>query len=124
MRLPAICQRGRIELIMGCMFSGKTTELIRRCKLHEVSKKRVLKIKFAFDRRFGENGENIAISTHCGIQSSAVACTKLEELGDQFLDYEVIAVDEGHFFVDIVEFCENAANNGKIVVVSSLQGTF
>lgn len=36
----------------------------------------------------------------------------------------MIGIDEGQFFVDIVEFAEQAANNGKIVIVSSLGGTF
>ena len=35
--IPVIQQRGRIELILGCMFSGKTTELIRRTKRHEIT---------------------------------------------------------------------------------------
>ena len=36
----------------------------------------------------------------------------------------MIAIDEGQFFQDIVSFAETAANHGKIVIISSLQGTF
>lgn len=39
-------------------------------------------------------------------------------------NYEVIAIDEGQFFEDIAEFCEDLANNGKIVIVAALDGTF
>ena len=56
-------QRGRIELIMGCMFAGKTTELLRRCRKHEITGKKVLKVKFSADKRYG--GE-FNISTHGG----------------------------------------------------------
>jgi thymidine kinase len=38
--------------------------------------------------------------------------------------YDVIGVDEGQFFQEIVEFCELLANQGKTVVVSALDGTF
>ena len=50
--------------------------------------------------------------------------TELAELRDLWTDYQVIGIDEGQFFTDIVEFSEKAANSGKIVIVSSLQGTF
>jgi thymidine kinase len=39
-------------------------------------------------------------------------------------DYDVIGVDEGQFFPDLVDFCESAANAGKVVIVSALDGTF
>ena len=44
----------------------------------------------------------------------------MEEVNDLISEYDVIGVDEGQFFPDIVEFCEKAANEGKIVIVSSL----
>ena len=39
-------------------------------------------------------------------------------------DYDVVGIDEGQFFPDIVKFCDEAANKGKIVVVAALDGTF
>jgi len=41
-------------------------------------------------------------------------------LGDEWRSYDVIGIDEGQFFQDIVEFSEKAANSGKIVIISSL----
>ena len=79
-------------MIMGCMFAGKTTELIRRCRKHEITEKRVLKVKFAADKRYGDD---ITIITHGGVRSSAIAVTRLEDLGNKFMDYDVIGVDEG-----------------------------
>ena len=106
---------------MGCMFAGKTTELIRRCRKHEITEKKVLRVKFAADKRYGDE---ITIVTHGGITSNAIAVNRLSELGDSFHNYEVIGIDEGQFFEDVVEFSERAASFGKIVIVSSLKGTF
>ena len=103
------------------MFSGKTTELIRQCRKHVKAGKRVLKVKFVADKRFGDD---ITIVTHGGVKSSAIAVSKLQDLGDKFMDYDVIGVDEGQFFVDVLEFAEKASNANKIVIVSSLQATF
>jgi len=48
----------------------------------------------------------------------------LSELKDLWKPYDVIGIDEGQFFTDIVEFAEEFANHGKIVIISSLSGTF
>lgn len=102
---------------MGCMFAGKTTELIRRCRKHEITEKRVLRVKFAADKRYGDD---ITIVTHGGVKSTAIAVTRLLDLGDKWMPFDVIGVDEGQFFEDIVQFSEKAASHGKIVIVSSL----
>lgn len=39
-------------------------------------------------------------------------------------NYDVVGIDEGQFFSDIVDFCEVLANMNKIVVVAALDGTF
>jgi len=114
-------QRGRIELIMGCMFAGKSTELLRRCNKHEITGKKVLRIKFSADVRYGNEYD---IATHGGIKGKAISATCLSDLGDSWRKFDVIGVDEGQFFSDIIEFAEMAANEQKIVIVASLQGTF
>lgn len=53
-------QRGRIELIMGPMFAGKSTELLRRVKRLEISGKKCLSIKYSADERYSKE----CISTH------------------------------------------------------------
>jgi thymidine kinase len=110
-------QRGRIELIMGCMFAGKTTELIRRLKKHEITGKRVLRVKFSADRRYGDE---FNMSTHSGISTEAIPVPVLANIGETWKEFDVVGVDEGQFFPDIVEFAEMAANSGKIVIISSL----
>lgn len=47
----------------------------------------------------------------------------LSELGDDWKEYDVLGIDEGQFYNDVVEFCEMASQAGKIVIVSALGGT-
>lgn len=105
---------------MGCMFAGKSTELLRRCRKHEITGKRVLRVKFGADHRY----DSESIATHNGMKEKAVATTNLCDLNDSWHDFDVIGIDEGQFFPDIVEFAEKAAVEQKIVIIASLQGTF
>jgi thymidine kinase len=57
---PQYAQAGHIELIIGPMFAGKSTELIRRVKRLTISGKRVLNIKYKEDTRYSDD----SISTH------------------------------------------------------------
>ena len=54
----------------------------------------------------------------------AVSTNNLEDLKVNFDDYDVIGIDEGQFFPDLVNFCEKMANAGKAVIVAALDGTF
>ncbi len=74
------------------MFAGKSTELLKRINLLELSKKKVLRVKFSADNRY-EN--KCLIATHSGISVEAVPVTKLSELGESWRDYDVIGIDEG-----------------------------
>lgn len=114
---------GKIELILGPMFSGKSTELMRRMKRYQVAQYKVMIVKYAKDVRYDEKG----IATHCGMKLSATASiTKLELITEKIVseDYDVIGVDEGQFFPDVVNWAEKMANLGKFVVVAALDGTF
>ena len=112
--------RGRIELILGPMFAGKSTELLRRMRRLEISGKSILSVKYEADTRYKSD----SISTHDNIVRAAVPCKMLSELNEIWRNYDVIGIDEGQFFEDIVHFSEQAANNGKIVILSALNGTY
>lgn len=98
---------GRIELIIGPMFSGKSTELLRRARVLAISDAKVLYIKFAGDTRYS----NDKIITHDGLvfflshinsitrcsSETAIPLQRLYDLGDRSNDYDVIAIDEGQF---------------------------
>lgn len=63
--------------------------------------------------------------THDDEQWEAVRCIRLATVAG-FSDpkIDVIGIDEGQFFPDLVEVVDRAANNGKIVIVAALDGTF
>ena len=80
-------------------------------------------VKYAKDVRYDEEG----IATHCGMKIPAtVSTTRLDEITNNILteDYDVVGIDEGQFFPDVVPWAEEMANTGKVVVVAALDGTF
>ncbi|KAK4315606.1 hypothetical protein Pmani_013170 [Petrolisthes manimaculis] len=109
-----------MQVIFGPMFSGKTTELMRRLKRYQISLHKCLVIKYAKDTRYEEND----IATHDKQMLPAVATMVLADLKEKSKHYNVIGIDEGQFFPDTVEFCESMANSGKVVVVAALDGTY
>jgi len=119
---PLPKSRGQIQVILGPMFSGKTTELIRRLKRYQFANHRCLIIKYQRDTRYDK--ENI--STHDRQTMSAVSCIQLSALNkSEIIDqFSVIGIDEGQFFSDSVSFTEEMANNGKTVIVAALDGSY
>lgn len=102
------------------MFSGKTTELMRRLKRYQIAKHNCLVIKYANDTRY----DSERLSTHDHQTLPAVTATKLQDLHHLTGGYSIIGIDEGQFFPDTVEFSESLANMGKVVIVAALDGTF
>lgn len=103
------------------MFSGKTTELMRRMRRYTHAKKRCQVIKYSKDIRYDAE----CASTHDRQKCAAVGCTRLSELDPQSLmDVDVIGIDEGQFFPDCVEFADRWASQGKVVIVAALDATF
>lgn len=88
-------QRGRIELIMGTMFAGKSTELLRRLNKQTIASKRVMYVKFIADIRYTQDLRKTEIVTHSGLRHDSIAVTLLSELGTTWGDYDVIGIDEG-----------------------------
>ncbi len=115
---------GRLEVICGSMFSGKSEELIRRLRRESFTKQNVLIFKHAIDKRYGENG----IFSHSQDSIGAYPVSNVLEMEDiisKHPDVEVIGVDEVQFFgKDIVEFCNKYVNLGKRVVVAGLDLDF
>lgn len=54
----------------------------------------------------------------------AIKTSTLKPILHKAINYDVIAIDEGQFFPDIVNFSEELANRGKVVVIAALDGTF
>lgn len=115
--------RGEIRLLLGPMFARKSTEMLLMVDRYRIAKKKVFLIKFARDTRYDSKDE---IVTHDQLKKEAHPCDKLSDLAKnpELQEAQVVGIDEGQFFPDIAEFCEEQANLGKIVIVAALDGNF
>lgn len=113
---------GSIVLILGPMFAGKTTELMRRVKRELFAQRRCAIVKYAKDNRYSDNTQ---LATHDkNMISATFAFSQLSEFGERWRDYDVVAIDEGQFFPDVATFSKEAADHGVKVIISALDGDF
>ncbi len=111
---------GQFNLIIGSMFSGKSTELIRRYNRYTIGGKKCLMIKYKNDTRY----DSEMVVTHDNIKINAIVCEFLSEADKFVKSYDVVCVDEVQFYQDAYIFCDKWANDGKIVEACGLNGTF
>ena len=116
-----IIRRGRIEVICGSMFSGKTEELIRRMKRAQFAHQKVEIFKPAIDTRYSDDDvvthEGVAIHSTPVDNSSSILL-----LGDEC---DVIGIDEAQFFDEnLVAVCNELASKGIRVIVAGLDMDF
>lgn len=119
---------GKLEVIAGCMFAGKTEELLRRVERARIAKKRVLLCKPDLDTRYSE----VEVVTHYGRSlpclrlPTDVTLPELARLAGGELDgADVVAFDEAHFFgSQFPQLCEALVDQGKRVIVAGLDLNF
>ncbi len=117
---------GKLEVICGSMFSGKSEELMLRLRRAEIAKKNVITIKHQIDNR----KSFACIVSHNGRQREAYpigSCTDslktLEKITNENVD--VVGIDEIQFFpVGIVQIIQKLVLNGKRVIVAGLDMNF
>jgi thymidine kinase len=120
-RKEASSRAGWIEVICGCMFSGKTEELIRRLNRALIARQNVEIFKPVTDKRYHDqhivsHNENTIRSTPVNFASDILLLAG---------DCDVVGIDEAQFFDEaIVEVCNALANNGKRVIVAGLDMDF
>ncbi|MBK7578852.1 MAG: thymidine kinase [Myxococcales bacterium] len=108
---------GWIEVITGCMFSGKTEELIRRLNRARYAKQRVKIFKPRIDARYAPD----SVVSHSKQELTAVAIDDANEMLEHTEDVDVVGIDEAQFFgAPVVAVAERLANEGKRVVVAGL----
>jgi len=112
----------RLELIIGPMFSGKSTELIRKIRLLQQINKKVLVIKPTIDNRYNEH----KLTTH---NYDSVDCIVLKCLSDIDMKLvkscDMIVIDEGQFFSDLKETVLFWLVNYKInIIIGGLDGDY
>jgi thymidine kinase len=108
---------GWIEVITGCMFSGKTEELIRRLRRAQIAKQKVKIFKPRIDARYSEN----SIVSHNEQSLPSILIDDIIEVLKHSDDAQVIGIDEAQFFNEtIVNICNSLASKGKRVIVAGL----
>jgi thymidine kinase len=116
---------GRLEIYFGPMCSGKSTELIRIRNKYVAINKKVMAVTYYKDIRYGKN----VISSHDRVQVTAIPIQHLADITKSYLDKyrecDLLIIEEGQFFDDLLDFVTNAVNNdGKFVVVGGLISDF
>jgi len=108
---------GWIEVITGCMFSGKTEELIRRLRRAQIAKQKIKIFKPKIDARYSEN----SIVSHNEQSLPSILIDDIIEVLKHSDDAQVIGIDEAQFFNEgIVHICDLLASKGKRVIVAGL----
>lgn len=114
-------RQGRVEVICGSMFSGKTEELIRRMRRAEFARQKVEIFKPSIDIRYSEQD----VVSH---DARAIPSTPVDSSASILLlvsDQQVVGIDEAQFFdAGIVDVCNELANRGIRVIVAGLDMDF
>jgi len=112
---------GRIEVVCGSMFSGKTEELIRRMRRAQFAKQRVEIFKPAIDVRYSE--EDVVSHDQKHIQSTPIDSSASILLLAS--DIDVVGIDEAQFFdMGLVDVCNELAYRGIRVIIAGLDMDF
>ena len=112
---------GKLILILGCMFSSKTSKLLEYYYKYNLKYKCLL-ISYIKDIRYGQN----CISTHNKYSAKSLPLKSLDIFDTHYYkNANVILIDEGQFFQDIVEFAKKSVNeDDKILIISGLNGDY
>ena len=113
---------GRIEVICGSMFCGKSEELIRRSRRAVIAKQELQVFKPSIDDRYSV----LHVTSHSGQNIEALAISKAHEILDNLsTSTTVIAVDEVQFFdPEIVSVAQELAARGIRVILAGLDMDF
>lgn len=114
---------GTFEVVVGPMFSGKSTELIRKLTRAQIAGKRVLLLKPSIDNRYHAND----VVSHDGRSFAATSVSNVSDLVSLVSEdgYDVVGFDEAQFFTaDFHNLAEEIANAGGHVILAGLSTDF
>lgn len=113
---------GRLEVISGSMFSGKTDELIRRLRRARIARQKIQVFKPAIDTRYSDD----KVTSHAGSEFEATPVSTAEEIIPLVeSDTTVVAVDEAQFFDAAIDsIVQELADRGVRVLVAGLDTDF
>jgi len=108
---------GWIEVIAGCMFSGKTEELIRRLRRAQIARQEVAIFKPRIDTRYSKDH----IVSHSDLKIPSTVVGQPSEILTLARTAHVVGIDEAQFFdMSLVEVADQLANEGKRIIIAGL----
>ena len=108
---------GWVHVICGCMFCGKTDEMLRLLRRFSIAGRRVALIKPRLDTRTDE----VTVVSRSGAQHTAQTVADSSEIAKLAHDADIVAIEEGQFFDDrLPAVVEALADAGKGVIVTGL----
>ncbi len=112
---------GWIEVVTGCMYSGKTEELIRRLNRATYATQRIVVFKPEIDERFAKDD----VVSHSALRFPCIAVKSAAEILQRVGDAQVVGIDEAQFFdAGIVAVANRLADDGRRVVIAGLDQDF
>ena len=115
-------QLGRVEVITGPMFCGKSDELIRRLGRVKIAKREIQVFKPRIDDRYTKDN----LASHSGHEFEGRAVSGIQEIKELLRpSTEVVAIDGAHLFEEeIIPFVQELAEAGKRIIVAGLDTDF
>ena len=111
----------QLEVITGCMFSGKTEELIRRLKRSRIADQRVAIFKPRLDTRYAQ-GKVVSHDANSVLSQPIDHSRQLLDLPE---DVQVVGIDEAQFFdEELPDHCQALALRGLRVIIAGLDMDF
>lgn len=115
----------RLQVIMGCMQSGKSTELRRRLSRYMSYRDDILVVNSALDTR----DKRDTLSTHDKTVTVNLPAIKVAKLTDilsspKYTTSHVIGIDEAQFFEDLLIFVKYSLRQNKIIIVAGLDSDY
>ncbi len=122
---------GKLDIIMGTMFSGKTSYLLNKISLFIELNLKVLYINIDFDDRSEIeysthnpflNNLDLKVRDNINKNLTMIKCRDFSNIS--FENYDIIMIDEGHFFDDIIKFTKKLLENKKHIIIATLIADF
>ena len=115
---------GYLKVILGCMFSGKTTELIKEYNRHKACDIRCCFVNHSADDRYGSGTTTTKTHNQASVTNDK-SCKKLTDILWESANYDAFFINEGQFFDDLYEAVDYLVNTeNKKVYVCGLDGDF
>ena len=116
---------GYLKIVIGPMFSGKSTELIRIVRKFKVINTKFLLINSKLDNRYGKD----VVSSHDKEKEDCISVDNLKEIIEshieKYTDSEYILIEEAHFFSDLFDFVRfSLFRESKKFIIFGLDGDY